>query len=61
MGIKIHFNLLFEAIFYATDRKEVCLDDPIGDFNLLFEAIFYATTAEQYSKLNFIRIFQSSI
>ncbi len=36
------FNLLVEAIFYATTKRKEKIDET-KSFNLLFEAIFYAT------------------
>ena len=41
-----HFNLLFEAIFYATSGAAKVGRGWVQNFNLLFEAIFYATILE---------------
>ena len=56
-----NFNLLFEAIFYATRISEMNHLKDLRNFNLLFEAIFYATSTNTITELIDQRIFQSSI
>ena len=56
LQIPLHFNLLFEANFYATFFKEFYQNITENNFNLLFEANFYATSKDKTLKEEFIEI-----